>query len=263
MPSLPELQRDLVASLSGRVSPALLAMVEPDGLDPADRLQVYANHFRLSLVEALGATFPVVRRLLGEDCFGQVARRFARTWPPRSPRLVARGGCFPSFLATQPQLAGLPWLRDVARLEWALNEARHADDPPPAGRLEPDMLGDPTRLAFATAPCVRFVASRWPVDQIWRANQGDDRGEPVALEARGARLLVLRDADDEVGWLPLPHAAFVFTRAIAAGHSLSVAADMAMAADATFAPVPLLQALLAHGVVVDAVVLASPERMPS
>jgi hypothetical protein len=259
---LPELQGDFVRSLGAQPSPALLAAVEPDGLAAADRLRIYSNHFRLSLVEALGTTFPVVRRLLGEDCFGQVAGQFARRHPPRLPCLFEYGRRLASFLGDQPQLRGLPWLPDVARLEWALNEARHAADAPlPEPRLDPLPLADPDRLAFGFAPSVRFLASQWPVDQIWRVNQpANDHVASVVLEARGASLLILRDADDEVGWLPLPRVEFVFVRALAAGHSLRRAHLGAATIDRGFTPLPLLRALIGAGAITDLAVLPKPER---
>lgn len=259
---LPELQHDLMRSLGGQPSPALLAAVKPDGLPAADRLMIYANHFRLSLVDALATTFPVVLRLIGAACFGQVAGQFARRHPPRSPCLFEYGRRLPRFLAEQPQLGGLPWLPDLARLEWALNEARHSPDAQVAERrLDPLPLADPDRLVFGFAPCVRFLASPWPVDQIWRVNQpANDHLGAVVLEERGASLLILRDDHDEVGWVPLPRAELAFARALSAGHSLRRASDMAVAVDRSFTPVPLLRALIAAGAVTDAAILPRPER---
>mgnify|MGYP000103159968 CR=1 FL=1 len=104
MPSLHELQAELVTSLLATPSAALLATVRGDGLAPSERLEIYANHFRLSLVEALATTFPVVRTLLGEGCFAQCAGLFVRRHPPRSPCLFAYGARLPAYLAAQPQL---------------------------------------------------------------------------------------------------------------------------------------------------------------
>jgi hypothetical protein len=264
MPSLRELQTGLVTSLRAPPSAALLAAVQGDGLAPAERLAIYANHFRLSLVAALATTFPVVRTLLGEACFAQCAGAFACRHPPRTPCVFAYGARLPAFLAAQPQLAGLPWLADVARLEWALNEARHAPDAAPVRGGRARLAAAPTaRLVVTLAPCVRFFASRWPVDQIWRAHVRGELAAPLVLEDRDASLVVLRDADDEVGWLPLPRAEFAFVRAIARGRSVGCAGAVAASTDPGFNPIPLLQALLSLGVVTDVAIHPRTERSSS
>lgn len=258
---LPELQRALIQSLTAAPSAALTAAVLPDGLAPAERLEIYANHFRLSLIEALATTFPVVRTLLGEACFASCAGQFARRHPPRSPCLFEYGARLPAFLAAQPQLGGLPWLADVARLEWALNEAHHAPDlPSPRNGLARLAGVAVDRVVVTLAPSVRCVASRWPIDQIWRAHEDGEPAGPVALEDRGAALVVLRTDDDAVGWLPLPRAEFAFVRLLGRGQRLAHATAAAESIDDCFEPVPLLQALFSAGAVADVAVLPSSER---
>lgn len=261
MPSLHELQAELVMSLPATPSAALLAAVCGDGLAPSERLEIYANHFRLSLVEALATTFPVVRTLLGEACFAQCAGSFARRHPPRTPCLFAYGARLPGYLGAQRQLAGLPWLADVARLEWALNEARHAPDAATARGGRARLAATPAeRLVVTLAPCVRFLASSWPVDQIWRAHQGGAPAARLVLESRGVALVVLRDAADEAGWLALPRAEFAFVRAIARGQTVGRAGALAASIDPGFDPTPLLQALFSMGVVTDVAIHPLSER---
>ena len=117
------------------------------------------------------------------------------------------------FLAMQSELAAVPYVADVARLEWAINEARHAPEAATAGAWpDPDSLGRPGRLVFSIDPSVRFVESAWPIDQVWRANCADTL-ETIELECRGCWLVVYRDGDGDISWMPLPEAAFVFVRA--------------------------------------------------
>jgi hypothetical protein len=262
MLSLPDLQRELAHGLLAPASTALLASIEPDGLSAADRVQIYANHFQLSLAAALGDTFPVVRQLVGGACFTQLAKSFVCACPPRSPCLFEYGADLPRFLTAQQELGTVPYTADVARLEWAMNEARHAPEAAITGGWpDPERLGEPERLAFAVDASVRFVESRWPVDQIWRANRPDaDPTQMIELEARGCRLVIHRDGDGDLAWLPLPEAEFTFIRALAVGHTLARAGAMACAIDPALAPVPLLKALIGAGIITDAIVLLTPER---
>ena len=48
------------------------------------RFAVYRNNVAVSLVEALGARFPVVKRLVGEEFFRAMAHAFVSREPPLS-----------------------------------------------------------------------------------------------------------------------------------------------------------------------------------
>jgi hypothetical protein len=46
------------------------------GADAAQRLRIYADAYRLRLVEVLGNDFPVTRDALGEEAFAGFAERY-------------------------------------------------------------------------------------------------------------------------------------------------------------------------------------------
>lgn len=219
-----------------------------DGIAAEARLAVYRSHFRITLADALAATYPVVRRLVGTDFFAAAARRFIADEPPRSPCLFEYGGGFPDWLGRLPEAAGLPWLTDVARLEWALAEAEHADD---VASLDAAVLAalPAERLAAAALrlhPSVRLVISRYPVDRIWRANQDDAGEEAVDLDEGGVRLLVHR-RDGDVGWLALAASDTPMVEAILRGAPLPAAAEAAGADAGRLAQ--LLVALIEGGLI--------------
>ena len=69
-----------------------------NGSDPARRFGVYRNNVIVSLVGALGDTFPVVRRLVGDDFFDAMAGVHVRAHPPASPVLAHYGAGFADWL---------------------------------------------------------------------------------------------------------------------------------------------------------------------
>ncbi|HET6467518.1 MAG TPA: hypothetical protein VFG43_03980 [Geminicoccaceae bacterium] len=143
-------------------------------------------------------------------------------------------------------------------------QARHAPEAPVGTLAAGDgpALAAAEHLLFAFAPAARLVASRWPVDQIWRANQGDmPEDRPLALEPRGARLLVHRDGEGDVAWFRLARADFALLRALHAGDTLGRALCFARAAEPAFDPLPLLRALIQAEVLLDAVLLMPLERI--
>jgi hypothetical protein len=258
MPSLAELQRAMRADLLGPDTPGarapLASLVLPAGLSVAQRLGVYRNNTLMSLTAALEETFPVVRRLVGEDFFTAAARSFIRREPPAEPRLSRYGAEFAAFLAEFPPARQLVYLPDVARLEWAVNEAFHAAD---ATALDPARLAglspeQSASLCLTLHPSCRLITSPYPVERIWRANQPDsDAAETIHLDAGECRLLVHRH-DLDVRFAALSQGGFVLLAALAAGAPLEAAYGAAAVEESAFDLAASLQRHLAAGVFVDA-----------
>src|SRR6266511_6000519 len=125
------------ASLVVHDDRGIAAHVVDAGMSPAERLDVYRNTFASVLTTALRLSYPAVHRLVGAEFFEGASRIFIEGSPPKSACLDDYGTEFPGFLVDFPPAASLPYLPGVARLEWAVNRALHADDVEPldASRL--------------------------------------------------------------------------------------------------------------------------------
>jgi hypothetical protein len=252
MPPLRELQQALRAALLGGDDAGAAALVLDDGLTARARLSIYRHHVFTTLTDALAATFPAVRRLVDPRFFAFAADRYIRSHPPDGPCLFEYGATFPAFLATFPPCRDLAYLPDVARLEWALNTALHADDAPP---LDPAAIRaiapeDTPRLVFRLDPSLSLLASPWPVDAIWSAQQpGADPDRTVNLDDGGVCLQVRRRGD-EAGLRRLDAAAHAFRHTLGGGRSLEHAATAALAVDPAFDLAAAVAALLAEGALV-------------
>jgi hypothetical protein len=193
-PSLPELQRAFAAGVLDD-APAVLAHLRALRFEPARHLQVYRNNTFANLTDALGAVYPVLRRLVGAEFFDYLSDRFIRQHPPRSGNLHDFGAELAGFLAAFEPARTLLYLPDVASLEWAWHEGFHAADTEPLdparfAALTPDQYG---RLRFALHPSARLIASDYPILRIWESNQdGWDGEETIDLDSGGERLLVIR-----------------------------------------------------------------------
>ena len=154
----------------------------PDGLiawngsDPARRFAVYRNNGVVSLVDALADTFTVTQELVGEVFFRAMARVFALAAPPRSRLMAFYGEGFPDFIAGFPPAAGVPYLADVARLEYLRVLAYHAGDASPIAADElAAALADPETLPAQRVvlhPSLHVLGSRFAVASLWGAHQG-------------------------------------------------------------------------------------------
>ena len=128
--------------------------------------------------------------------FRDMARVFARTYPPRTPVMAHYGESFADFIQNYDPAASVPYLPDVARLEWAYVCAFHAADvaPVPTQSLL-ELIADAERLAANRCqlhPSLRVVSSDYAVASLWAAHQGDlDIGRVDPWKAESA--LVLRN----------------------------------------------------------------------
>jgi hypothetical protein len=252
-----------LSDLQARFSAAILtgdkrlaaSLVRDDEVGAAERIQIYRNHYMITLSDALAATFPVVRQLVGEACFRFLARGFVSQHSPSEPCLFAYGAKLPAFLAHHPTLQGFPYIADVAKLEWAMNQAAHALDerPTPSGALRGLTLSQIPQLTFVFHPSCRLVKSRFPIHEIWRAHQTTSPSlEAVDLSAGTVRLFVLRDVEGDVVWRQLCPAGSSFIRSLRGGRRFGPACDESRRRSAGFDPIALLSDLIRIGALVDA-----------
>lgn len=253
MSSLSELQAGFRAALLAEDERRVAADILPGQLGVTARLAVYRHHVFTTLTTSLESTFPVVCRLVDRRFFGWLADRFIRSHPPAEPCLFEYGADFPEFVRAFPACAELPWLADVAALEWALNNALYAPDARPLdperlATIAPSALG---RLMLRLDPSVTLLTSRWPVDAIWRANQPEARGpDTVNLDAGPVWIEVRRDGDDVV-FCALSPGGFALRQALADGGTLQAAVDSALAAEPSLDVAAELRTLLDARILVD------------
>lgn len=241
------------ALLHGEVG-AILSCVRARGVAPARRIAVYRNNVFNNYSEAMRAVYPVVECLVGEDFFAGAARKYIVAHPSSSGDLHDFGHRFGEFLDSFAPAAALPYLGDVARLEWFWHECFHAAEHPP---LSLERLGSVPNesldaLRFKIHPACRLLASRYPVGKIWSVNQPDWQGaRNVDLEADGgARLLIRRDAYAVV-IEQLGDGEFEMLLTLARGEPLAWACELAAAVDASFELGPFLRRQVESGAIVD------------
>lgn len=233
--ALPDLQAAFAAHVAGADLADLAAAVVGDSISAEARLRVYRHHVVYSLGTALAATFPTVQALVGEEFFRSMAQRFVSQKLPTQPVLAEYGADFPAFVAGHEPAASLPYLTDIARLDWALNAAFHS----PLGRrlTAADLAAIAAErlpsLSVALSAGATLVSSRYPIDRIWNASQPGASAEPVDLASGRADLLVLRQADDAV-FITLTEGEAAFAAALSEGASLEGAAGRALCTDPSF-----------------------------
>ena len=223
---------------------------------PRNGIATYRRIVAANYRKALAATYPVVRRLVGAPFFDTAVDRYVMAVPSTSGDLNVYGHRFAEFLATYEPAVSLPYLEDVAHLEWAVDEAnREADACADPHALLTTLSSLPAAhlpsLRLTLAPSCRLIDSRFPVLRIWQVHQPQHVGDlRVDLEANPERLLVRRDPDG-VALEATDAGEHAWLSAIAADATLGEAIEAAQGADATFDLASALRKHLAAGTIVD------------
>lgn len=249
---LHDLQKGLAdVALTNALTP-LLDSVEAARGSKERRLGVYRANTLNSLTDVLAAAYPVIVRIVGSRFFRAAAEAFIAAHPPRQPVLYKYGDAFADFIRAFEPAQTLPYLPDVARLEWAHIESYFAADHAP---LNPQRLADvpPEQLGsvvFQMHPAVRLVSSAFPVFEIWVVNQPDHETVPeIDFAAAEAGLVFRRDAT--VTRRVTPPGVFTWLTALADGLCLGEATARAAEADSSFDLQNTLRQHLADGAFID------------
>ncbi|WP_296947103.1 DUF692 family multinuclear iron-containing protein [uncultured Massilia sp.] len=202
--------------------------------DPA-HLGIYRGNLAANWERALSSAYPALRRLVGDDGFAVLARRYGRAHPSRDPDLNRFGAMLPDFLDGFAPAADYPYLPDVARLEWLVHEAHYAPDGPAAGTsgaaaalaaLDPQAFEACRALLH---PTLRLHASPWATVDLWRAQQPDGPAPPDTPLGATRALVLRRHWTVEVAAIgAAEHAALA---CLAAGGTFGMALDAAFALD--------------------------------
>ncbi|MBI3388142.1 MAG: putative DNA-binding domain-containing protein [Deltaproteobacteria bacterium] len=174
-------------------APALALAAVPRGTI-TERLHVYLDGYPARLHDALVETFPAVAHMIGHGAMTHLTRRYLGALSLESYNLNDAGAELPAFLRADELTTQLPFLADLAELEWDIACAFHAHDESP---LDPSVLTSWTlddwegaRLRFQ--PSVALVCSPWPIRELWEARETPIEAIALDVHDRPDRVLVYR-----------------------------------------------------------------------
>lgn len=212
---------------------ALLEQLDACHPQTARGLAAYRANGHALAERSLLAAYPVVAALIGGDSFAQLVRDLWHQHPPRCGDLAQWGDALPGFVRSNPQLADVPYLGDVAQAEWALHQAAGATDAetdlPSFARLAQE---DPRGLTLTLAPGTALIGSPYPVASLVTAHLCAEPSLAAAAqrlrEGIGEHALVWRQGLRPC-IAPITPAAAALVRALLAGADLPQALDAACA----------------------------------
>ena len=194
-PTLREVQQWMQSQIRPGSRGGRAAALNPQRGSPGEaRLAVYAGGYQTRVREALAEVYEAVHRVLGEGPFEALSRAYAERHPSHDYNLSLTGRHLPEFLAGSSWAERLPFLPDLARLEWTVCRAFHAADRPPCDvrPLAALPLDAWTGVRVGFQPSVAIVSSAWPVLDLWEARQQPSGTIDIALVNRPQDVLVFR-----------------------------------------------------------------------
>ncbi|AOU98047.1 hypothetical protein BI364_08800 [Acidihalobacter yilgarnensis] len=222
-----------------------------EGIAAPRRIGLYRNNTRITQTEALAGIYPAVQKLVGEDFFAAFAEHYRTRYPSRSGDLRDFGGTLAECIAEFDPAAGLPYLPDVARLEWDWHLCFHAEevealDVSGLARLAEDVDSEP---ALALIPAAKLLHSPYPAADIWAfALEPEPRQGTLDLDALAPAYLLIARPTDEVLVLSLAPADYHWLAHVAAGESLSTALEATLEIHPDFDLAERLPSLVSLGV---------------
>lgn len=179
------------------------ALTVPQSIDPASGglafglarqpgFAVYRNTVMKGWIDALEGNFPAVVAVVGRDWFRAAAAEYATLDPASTSLLDCYGIGFPGFLATFEPSRAMPYLADVAWLDWMAAEAIAAAMPPPRGRDIASLLPEELTVArMRLQPSARLYWCETSAPSIWLDARGIAQESELVFEERGEGLVLV------------------------------------------------------------------------
>ena len=253
MPRLRELQTSFANCLFDANAESVLGIIDGEGFSPSQRMQIYRNNLFISLTDALQAVYPSVHRLVGEGFFKYLADSYIRAHPSQSGNLHDFGQELEAFIAGFEPATTVPYLADVARLEWDQHLVFHAAEHSPLDLRRLSAVPDEqrTELRFRFHPASKLMSSRYPVLTIWEAcGDEQERTRTVSADKEGEQVLIIR-RKEKVELHRLSGGEHTFLRFLKDGYRLGTAYERAAEVEKCFDLASTLQKHIALSTLVD------------
>jgi len=206
--TLRRLQEDFqgyLLTLDARMRPHVLGSAQ---VGAEERLAIYANAYRLRLLEALATDYPGLHTVLGDDEFDAMGRAYIAAHPSAYFSLRWFGDHMSEFLRATEPYSKYPVFTEKAAFEWAKSDAFDAADSTVASiddmaAIPPDAWPG---LRFVPHPSLRRLDLRWNVPTVWKEidaaqGSGSVAGGRMPGATAGQEPPALEVSDFPIAWL--------------------------------------------------------------
>lgn len=226
--SLKTLQKNFINTIFAGNEDSIKHELMTDKISAKGLMDIYRNNASGGTLIAMSLTYPACEKIVGERFFNATCKEFFRHNRLKSCNLDDYGGEFAEFLENFTPAQGLPYLPDVARLEWAFHKSGIAEK---GNMLDQETIAKIPQekyfnLRFSLHPSAQFVSSKYAIHEIWKMAQ-DDNDKTLNLDEAGSAELMLIRQNKKVDIIELTPAELVFLKVLKEGKSFYEAFDEA------------------------------------
>jgi len=184
------------------------------------RFSIYKNNVFHSLTQALSAQFPVCTQLVGEDFFKGCSKAYLSNQLPDRADMILIGRTFSDFLKEFEHTKNMPYLAQVANLEYSRALSLHSEDLNCISHkdLASMDIAILQQQSLIFHPSVHLVQSEFSIFSIWKGHQPNQKMESSVINIPEATL-IFRD-EFRVACIELDQATFNCLSLWKAGQSL-------------------------------------------
>lgn len=183
MQSLHDLQSQFVHDLIHNSEDIFLYIRSSEKLSAKEHLAIYQSSIFGAKQKVLNEIYTVCNKLVGEEFFIAMINEYIPTTISRAPDIADYGADFSDFIADFQPAKSLPYLADVARLEWAWHRIFYAR---PLQEIDFQKLAEcyqnsGDKIIFSLPLDSFLIFSPYPIHQIWEVNQNSYTGDQTVL----------------------------------------------------------------------------------
>lgn len=153
---------------------------------------VYHNNYLLTLIDVLKSSYSCIFRLVGDDFFTYIAKKYIIKYPQKQGYLQNYGNDFADFIATIKECKNMPYLSDIALLEKYYELCYHSKN------IDIDFDFSKLTAVFTKNNFTTIIdkcyllSSKYPILAIWRLN---DNSAKLNLDSGGNNILIYKYND--------------------------------------------------------------------
>jgi len=200
--SLFDLQKEFANLLNGdSQSPISSMLVTNSNVDKSEQLNIYQSSMKGSLQKVLKDLYPISHKLVGEEFYIYLMESYIQKTFSTNFDIANYGKDFSIFIENFPHAQSLPYLSNMAKLEWAWHRvfiSENVQSKFDFNRLAECYAFQGEKITFSLTPSF-LISSPYPIHEIWHANQNDDaNSKEIVLTANKEYFLFICRQDLEM-----------------------------------------------------------------
>ena len=141
----------------------------------SQQFNIYRGSIFGGLKKALAETYPVTKSLVGDDFFNMMLGQFIKLYPCDVQDLNEYGEELSAYIADLPQARSVPYLSDIAKLEWLYNVASNS-------KIQDSNLDKISKFSPEQQASIKLhlpvgsalMQSKYPIDRIWAIHDTEE-----------------------------------------------------------------------------------------